>query len=182
MRYQSLSVSRQILLPAIALLIVVFAIMIAITSVLSERGALRQTEVELNNELKIIIGALDSEYESVKLRGERQGRFFEQFLGGTVQRSGELVRTGDADLPELTANGTVLNGNVELLERFQRLTGEEAAVLVVHQGKVYRAATLLKTDGRYVNGLPLPDTDPVAQAVLRGEGYQGLVIRNGEFT
>ncbi len=181
MRYQSLSVGRQILLPALALLIVVFAAMIATSSVLTERAALRQTELELNNELKIIVGALDSEYENVKLRGERQVRFFEQFLGGAVVPTGELIRTGDVDLPELTVNGAVLNGNVELLERFQRVTGEDAAVLTVHQGRVYRAATMLKKDGRYEHGTPLPDSDPVTQAVLRGADYQGLVIRNGEF-
>ncbi|ANQ86853.1 putative methyl-accepting chemotaxis transducer [Azoarcus olearius] len=181
MRYQHLSLSKQILLPALALLLVVFVSMIGFNSVLSERADLDQAGLELQNEARLIAGALDSQFESAKARGERQLRFLEQFIGGEVGPGSGTVTTGALELPEIVAKGTRLNGNVALLERFKALTNEDAAVLVVADGKVYRAATLLKKDGALLNGTALPDDDPAARAVLRGEAWQGLVIRNGEY-
>lgn len=181
MRYQDLSVGKQILLPSLALLFIVFVAMIGITSTLTERAAVAQAESDLQNQMRLITGALDSEYESVRNRGVRQLNFLEQFLGGQVHLSDETTLTGEIQLPLLLTSGELLNGNTELLERFHRLTGEEPAVLVIQDGKVYRAATLLKRDGRYQTGVPLADDDPAAQAVLRGEARQGLVLRNGEY-
>ncbi|WP_168225006.1 methyl-accepting chemotaxis protein [Azoarcus sp. DD4] len=181
MRYQHLTVGKQILLPALAVLLLVFALMIGLSAVMAERAAIAQSELELQNEVKLIVGALDSEFESVKVRGERQLRFFEQFIGGVPQLTAEPVSTGGVELPAVVAGGVTLNGNTALLERFRTLTGEDPAVLVIQQGKVYRAATLLKKDDKSMTGSAMPDDDPVTQAVLRGEARQGLVVRNGEY-
>ncbi|NMG34934.1 hypothetical protein GRF61_10830 [Azoarcus sp. TTM-91] len=181
MQYRDYSVGRQILLPAVALLVVVFAAMIGLTSLLTERASLGQSRLELENEMKLITGALDSEFESVKTRGMRQVNFFRQFLGGEFTVSDSRVATGEAELPAISLNGAIVNGDHAMLERFRRLTGDDSAVLLLVEGKVYRAATLLQKDGRYLDGVPLPDDDPVAKALRSGETYQGLVVRNGEY-
>jgi hypothetical protein len=76
----------------------------------------------------------------------------------------------------------VLNGQDRLLKAFRDLTGSDAAFLMIHDNKVYRLATLLKDkDGKPMNGVPLPDSDPVAKALLAGQDYQGLAIRGGKY-
>ena len=181
MRYRDFSLSRQLLWPAIAMLVVVFAVMIGVTAWLTERAALAQSQLELENEVKLVVGGLDSEFDSVKARGARQLRFFEQFLGGPVRLGEGTHKTGEVELPILTVNGNMLNANHEVLERFKKLTDEESAILLFQQGKVYRLSTLLKRDGKSMDGTTLADSDPVALALNRGEGYQGLVVRNGKY-
>ena len=58
----------------------------------------------------------------------------------------------------------MLNANHEALERFKKLTDEESAILLIQQGKVYRLSTLLKRDGKSMDGTTLADSDPVALA------------------
>ena len=181
MRYRDMPLGRQILLPAMFVLIVVFALMIGVSAWLTERAAMAQAQLELGNEVKLVVGGLDSEFDSVKARGARQLRFFEQFLGGAVRRGEGMHKTGDLELPTLTVNGALLNANHEPLERFKALTTEESAILVLHQGKVHRLSTLLKRDGKPMDGTALADSDPVTKALLAGEDYQGLVVRNGKY-
>lgn len=182
MRFQDFSIGKQILLPAIATLLIVFALMIGLSSQMAEQSALIRAEIDLGNQAKVIIGALDSEYEGAKSRGQRQLHFLEQYVGGTPVMTGQLVPTGDIDLPEISVNGVALNGNVMLMQQFVNLTGEDPTVLVVHQGKVYRAATLLIGEGGLMLGKPLPDDAPATKAILRGELFQGLEVHDGRYS
>ncbi|WP_333700316.1 methyl-accepting chemotaxis protein [Rivihabitans pingtungensis] len=181
MSYRTMPLGRQILLPAMLLLVLVFTIMIALTAWLTGQAAMAQAQLELGNEVRLVVGGLDSEFDSAKARGARQLHFFEQFLGGAVQPGEGLHPTGGLALPILSVNGVMLNSHHEPLERFKSLTSEEAAILAVYQGKVYRLSTLLKRDGKAMDGTALADNDPVARALLAGEDYQGMVVRNGKY-
>lgn len=181
MSYRTMPLGRQILLPAMLLLVLVFTIMIALTAWLTGQAAMAQAQLELGNEVRLVVGGLDSEFDSAKARGARQLHFFEQFLGGAVQPGEGLHPTGELALPILSVNGVMLNSHHEPLERFKSLTSEEAAILTVYQGKVYRLSTLLKRDGKAMDGTALADNDPVARALLAGEDYQGMVVRNGKY-
>ena len=181
MSYRTMPLGRQILLPAMLLLVLVFTIMIALTAWLTGQAAMAQAQLELGNEVRLVVGGLDSEFDSAKARGARQLHFFEQFLGGAVQPGEGLHPTGGLALPILSVNGVMLNSHHEPLERFKSLTSEEAAILTVYQGKVYRLSTLLKRDGKAMDGTALADNDPVARALLAGEDYQGMVVRNGKY-
>jgi hypothetical protein len=181
MSYRTMPLGRQILLPAMLLLVLVFTIMIALTAWLTGQAAMAQAQLELGNEVRLVVGGLDSEFDSAKARGARQLHFFEQFLGGAVQPGEGLHPTGGLALPILSVNGVMLNSHHEPLERFKSLTSEEAAILTVYQGKVYRLSTLLKRDGKAMDGTALADNDPVARALLAGEDYQGMVVRIGKY-
>ena len=85
MSYRTMPLGRQILLPAMLLLVLVFTIMIALTAWLTGQAAMAQAQLELGNEVRLVVGGLDSEFDSAKARGARQLHFFEQFLGGAVQ-------------------------------------------------------------------------------------------------
>lgn len=180
-RYRHLSISQQIILAAVAFLLLIFAVVTVVSSRLNEQTAIAETELELRDQARVLASILDAYFENVRVRGERQSRFLRQWLGGEVRLGEERVRTGEVELPALRLGNEILNGQQKRLADFRDLTGDEAALLVIDGGKVYRAATLLKRDGKFMDGTALSDKDPVTQALLKGEGYAGPVVRNGEF-
>ena len=179
--YRHMPISRQIIIVACSALIILFTAVTLIVTKLSMQHALTTTEQNLTQQVATIRGMLDAYFENVLARGNRQSDFFMKYLQGDVSRGSGTVRTGAVDLPELHAAGRVLNANHSLLESFKELSATEAAVLVVQDGQVYRAATLLKKDGQYMDGTAVPETDPVAKAILKGENYTGLTVRNGQY-
>jgi methyl-accepting chemotaxis protein len=180
-QYRHMPIGRQIIVVACGLLIVLFAIVTLVITKLSMQHALSTTEQNLTQQVATMRGMLDAYFENVQARGNRQSDFFQKFLQTNITHSSNLTRTGSVDLPILQAGGNVLNANHGLLENFKDLSATEAAVLVVHEGKVYRAVTLLKKDGQFMDGTEIPAADPVAKALLAGESYSGLTVRNGQY-
>lgn len=175
-------IAQQLIAATTLALIVVFATMTLVIQYQSENAALTVASGNLQHEAKLMAGTLDALFDAVKERGNRSSVFFQKFIGGTPVSGQNNVRTGEADLPVVTLNGEVLNGNERLLKAFRDLTGEEAAFLVIRDNKVYRLATLLKDkNGNAMHGVPLAEGDPVTKALLAGQDYQGLAIRAGKY-
>ncbi|UCV27599.1 methyl-accepting chemotaxis protein [Ferribacterium limneticum] len=166
----------------IAALVVVFSVMTLIVQQKADNAAIAVAEANLAHEAKLMASMLDSLFESVKERGDDESRFFLKYLAIQPEPGSGLVKTGDVDLPAVKLGNEVLNGNDRQLKAFRELTGSDAAFLIVRDNKVYRLATLLKDkEGKAMNGVPLPDGDPVAKALLAGQDYQGLAIRGGKY-
>lgn len=179
--YRRLPIARQIIIVAASLLLLIFTAMTVMATSMASRSAVALAESDLKEQMSILQDTLDSVFDSVLARGERQMNFFRRQLPGDFNLGSGMVRTGNVDLPVIRAGGEVLNGNRKMLLAFQELTGEDAAVLAVHEGKLYRAATLLKKDGVYQDGTEIKAGDPVADAILQGKDYGGLAIRNGTY-
>ncbi len=179
--YRRLPIARQIIIVAASLLLLIFTAMTVMATSMASRSAVALAESDLKEQMSILQDTLDSVFDSVLARGERQMNFFRRQLPGDFNLGSGMVRTGNVDLPVIRAGGEVLNANRKMLLAFQELTGEDAAVLAVHEGKLYRAATLLKKDGVYQDGTEIKAGDPVADAILQGKDYGGLAIRNGTY-
>ena len=179
--YRKLPIARQIIIVAASLLLLIFTAMTVMATSMASRSAVALAESDLKQQMSILQDTLDSVFDSVLARGERQMNFFRRQLPGDFNLGSGMVRTGNVDLPVIRAGGEVLNANRKILLAFQELTGEDAAVLAVHEGKLYRAATLLKKDGVYQDGTEIKAGDPVADAILQGKDYGGLAIRNGTY-
>ena len=179
--YRRLPIARQIIIVAASLLVIIFTAMTVMATSMASRSAVALAESDLKEQMSILQDTLDSVFDSVLARGERQMNFFRRQLPGDFNLGSGMVRTGNVDLPVIRAGGEVLNANRKILLAFQELTGEDAAVLAVHEGKLYRAATLLKKDGVYQDGTEIKAGDPVADAILQGKDYGGLAIRNGTY-
>ena len=179
--YRRLPIARQIIIVAASLLVIIFTAMTVMATSMASRSAVALAESDLKEQMSILQDTLDSVFDSVLARGERQMNFFRRQLPGDFNLGSGMVRTGNVDLPVIRAGGEVLNANRKMLLAFQELTGEDAAVLAVHEGKLYRAATLLKKDGVYQDGTEINAGDPVADAILQGKDYGGLAIRNGTY-
>ncbi|MDD2743041.1 MAG: Cache 3/Cache 2 fusion domain-containing protein [Rhodocyclaceae bacterium] len=175
-------IAQQLMIVTMTALIVVFAILTLIVQKNADRAAMTVAEQNLEHEARIMAGMLDSIFESVKVRGESQSKFFLKFAGATPLFLPELTKTGDVDLLTMRIGDEVQNNNPRLLHAFKDLTGDEAALLVVKDGKVYRLSTLLKDkSGKPMMGVPLPENDSVSKAVMAGQDYAGLAIRGGKY-
>jgi methyl-accepting chemotaxis protein len=179
--YRRLPIARQIVLTAVILLLLVFTVMTVMVYRMAEQSAIAEAAHSLEQQTKIMAGTLDSFFDNVKARGERQSKFFLQSIGGALSAGPGTFKTGDVDLPVFRVGGETANANHKLLESFKELTGDEAAFLVLKDGKVYRAATLLKKDGQSMDGTVLAANDPVTEALLKGQDYAGMTVRNGTY-
>ncbi|HJW04192.1 MAG TPA: methyl-accepting chemotaxis protein [Azospira sp.] len=179
--YQRMSIARQIILVSAALLVLIFTVMTVVATSMAGKAALQQAEGDLKGQMQVMADMLDIQFDAVLARGERQMNFFRRQLPGEVSLGSGLVRTGAIDLPRLLSGGETLNSNRRVLQAYRELSGEEAAFLVVHEGKLYRAATLLKKGDAYMDGTEIKSDDPVAAALLQGKDYAGLAIRNGAY-
>ncbi|HMX16287.1 MAG TPA: methyl-accepting chemotaxis protein [Rhodocyclaceae bacterium] len=175
------SIATQLIVATSALMAVLFAGAIGILGKLAADSALKGTEKSIDEEVRLMAGTADSYFAAVRDRGEREFRAFENYLPGKVVETGGTMRTGDADLPVLKAGSETLNGNRAPLEGFKNLFGSDAAILSVRDGRVLRTATLLKKDGRFMDGTEIPAGDPVAKALAAGQSYQGLTFRTGKY-
>lgn len=175
-------IAQQLIIATLAALIIVFSVLTLIVQDKANSSALAVTENNLENEAKLMAGALDALYDAVKVRGDAESQFFLKYAGGQPEAGVGQVKTGDVELPAIRLGNEVLNGNDRVLKAFRDLTGSDAAFLLIRDNKVYRLATLLKDkDGKPMNGVPIADGDPVAKALLAGENYQGLAIRGGKY-
>jgi methyl-accepting chemotaxis protein len=180
--FQRRPIAQQLIMATVLALLLVFASMTLIVQKKADSAALTVAEHNLTHEAKLMAGMLDSLFEAVRDRGNRQADFFWKFLDGQPSITSESMRTGDVDLPVIRLGGEVLNGNERILASFKALTGEETAFLVFKEGKVYRLNTLLRSkDGKPMHGVPLPENDPVARSLMADKDYQGLAIRAGRY-
>lgn len=175
-------IAQQLMILTMAALFAIFAILTLVVQRNADSAALTVAEHNLEHEARIMAGMLDSIFESVKDRGERQSQFFLKYVGGTPTVSPESSKVGDVELPIVRVGSEVMNANLKPLQSFKDLTGEETAFLAVKDGKVYRLSTLLKDkEGKSMNGVPIAENDPVSKAVLAGQNYAGLAIRGGKY-
>ena len=181
MNFSKYPISRQIVLAASVVLAVVFLLAITVLYRMASKAALNAAQQGLEQELKLMTGTLEGSFAAARDRSEREARFLQNYLPGKVAESGATMKTGEAELPVLKAGSETLNANRAVLENFKNLTGTEAAILSLKDGKVYRAATLLKKDGKYMDGTAIAENDPVAKAIAKGENYTGLTYRLGKY-
>ncbi|WP_043421944.1 methyl-accepting chemotaxis protein [Azonexus hydrophilus] len=175
-------IAQQLIMAILAALILVFALMTLIVQKRADGAALSVAEHNLTHEAKLMSGMLDALFDAVRERGSRQSDFFLRYLNGKLEPGEGMARTGDVDLPVMRLGGEVLNANDRVLAAFRNLTGDDAALLVLHSGKVYRLSTLLRNkEGKAMHGVPLPENDPVARSLMADKDYQGLAIRGGKY-
>ncbi|SMC23670.1 Methyl-accepting chemotaxis protein [Andreprevotia lacus DSM 23236] len=175
---------EQIAMLTIIVCVLVFAALIAMTSLSVNRVALDTAQKGLSDQLELVKGSLKLAYEGALLRSEGTMELFQKQLPGEFAISAETQATGSAgDAPLVKAGELVINGNTDILERLKRETGAEAAVIArTSAGKFVRITTLLKDkDGKSMLGSSIKADDPILQAITGGHDYLGLVMRNDHY-
>jgi methyl-accepting chemotaxis protein len=141
-------------------------------------------ESVLSGQLDMAALAMDDARLSAERQAQSMGKQFERLLasrGPLSLNDKEMVPTGPVMLPKMMAGKDALNADSSLLEDFKKTTGVEAAILMVHQGKVYRLSTLLKDkDGKFMVGTLIPPSDLAAKTVASGKAGTNVLTRNGK--
>jgi methyl-accepting chemotaxis protein len=125
--FQRRPIAQQLMILTMAVLFAIFAILTLVVQRNADSAALTVAEHNLEHEARIMAGMLDSIFESVKDRGERQSQFFLKYVGGTPTVSPESSKVGDVELPIVRVGSEVMNANLKPLQAFKDLTGEETA-------------------------------------------------------
>ncbi len=175
------SLTQQISAATIATIAIILLILTTATTWVAKRSAVESSQSELGNQIKTMQVVLDSYFENVKSRSERQFKILNELMPGELSLGDQLVTVNGVSMPAVTMGGRVINGDHKFLEELKTITDNEAAIIVIHDGKVLRASTLLKKDGKFLDGSEIPATDPVAKQLLSGQDYAGLTVRNGSY-
>lgn len=171
---------------AVASTVVTLAVMGALLAVMSWQT--RSTAVDATE--RAMMSAMSSAEQTLRLvlttatnRGAELLPTFIKMLGGEPKLDGSVAPTGSAgQAPRLHVGGVTVNGDSATLESFQNTYGADAAVLVRHDGKWIRAATLLKDEsGNYRVGSELAADDVLSRALDKGEDFAGLIQRNNRW-
>ena len=120
-QFEHQPIGHQLTLLMVGALVVIFAVMVWIVQHFSSKALVAETEHSLEQESKIMVGMLDSLFEGVKARGERQSSFFVKYAGGEPLPGQGTMRTGEVDLPVVRIGDEIVNGNDRLLEGSKRL-------------------------------------------------------------
>ena len=104
-------------------------------------------------------------------------------LGGMPELDGSLIDSDEGgEIPLLTLAGNIVNGDTSILERTEQRTGAVADILVRSNDKWVRAVTLLRNQNDQPRtGSAVPEADPVAQALAKGEPYSGVALYDGQW-
>ncbi|MDH4394819.1 MAG: Cache 3/Cache 2 fusion domain-containing protein [Limnobacter sp.] len=175
------SLTKQISISAAGVILLTMTVLTTSITMTGHNAAIQTAQTDLKQQSETVQKVLDGYFDAVNARAERQFKLLEQWLPGEILDTAQMINTNGQDLPALRVGGSVINGNTDLLEKFKTLTGGEIAILSVHSGKVHRASTLLKKDGKPMHGSEIAGTDPVAAALLAGKDYSGMTVRNGKY-
>ena len=180
--FKRLPVAQQIFILAGAVCLCVFASMTAFVSYSSEKSALRQTEAELQTQLRLVTDSMEYVFDDHMARSVRNLSTFKELLNGEVVATGSSMSTNGTDLPVLKVGNEVLNDNLRIVSEYARLTNVEGAVLVRKGNDFYRATTMLKDkQGKSMVGTPIPTDEASVVQLRKGEIYTGLLMRNDRY-
>ncbi|HEY1057769.1 MAG TPA: Cache 3/Cache 2 fusion domain-containing protein [Limnobacter sp.] len=175
------SLTKQISVFSAGVILTTMAVLTTVVTITGHQDAMEGARTDLKQQSQTVQKVLDGYFDAVNTRAERQFRLLEQWLPGDLIEQAQLINTNGRDLPTLMIAGTPVNGNTDLLNSFKSLTGDEIAFLSVYNGKVYRASTLLRKDGKAMHGSEISLTDPVGAALSAGKDYSGLTVRGGKY-
>ncbi len=160
--------------------VAVFGSLVIFTSLSVRDTAQDIAEHSLQTQLQLLGDAFTLAYTDASTRTASVERAFTQLVTEPPALSEERDSAG---LPQIKAGTRTLNNDNALLETFKQQTGAEVAVIAQDpKGKLIRVSTLLKDpSGKSMVGSVIKADDPVAQRVMTGQVYTGVVLRNDKY-
>ena len=177
------SLAKQVLVLALSVSALVSVLVSAVVAWQGLRAGRLAVEREMTDALGSINASLVSTFTSSRDRVERQLLVFQRMLGELPSPDGTLTETGVAgEIMTVRAGETVLNGNSAILQRMRSYTGAEPELVVRHNNRWIRAATLQRNpDGVPLTGHPVPANDFVATTMDSEQSATDIVYRNGRW-
>jgi methyl-accepting chemotaxis protein len=157
---------------------------VAVFSVMTFAHAERESaENAARGQVGAVVDSLELAYRSLEAGGKRRIAIFKLILGDNLHAAEGAGERDAYGLPHYRLGGESVNGNERLLLRWKDILGAEPALLLLNdKGEMVRAATLLKDKaGASMIGKPIPPAGNETKAVLEGNEWVGVVIRNGKY-
>ncbi|GHU30072.1 methyl-accepting chemotaxis protein [Betaproteobacteria bacterium] len=178
-RFFKLPMGRQLLLGIATLCLIAIAILSLFLSNYTRDIAIRETETSLKVNVDLISRTLEYVENTIKQQAVMTVEQWSSTLP-SARLTGDKVRQGERDIPEIVFEDIHANANPEYLEQYRKShPGQEPAFLIRNGNEMVRGSTLLKDkDGRYRDGTPV--TDAYIKTVLEGKTYVGTVQRSGK--
>lgn len=175
--------ARQLAFVVVVVCTILFSVMLFLLHSMTKQAAMQETEQHLSQQMSAISTALEDNFDSAKELARLRMQLFKRLLGSPPVRATEVENIGSfVGVPVFTAGGVRLNGNQDLLAKYQDVIGADPAVVVQHQGKFVRVATLLKdAKGASQQGQPLISNSLEEHAIKAGKPYFGFVNRSGKY-
>jgi len=176
------SLATQALVASLFASLLVVAITAGVVASSAIGSSKREIQREMGDVLKAFQESLMLSYDSAVERARVLAPLMQNEYGGLPIPDGNSTRSGNVNLPTLVAEGKVINNDTVPLENIRRYTGADSSVLVKHDGKWMRIATLVKdAEGKSMVGTALPENEFLAHALNSGHEGAGLLERNGHF-
>jgi methyl-accepting chemotaxis protein len=176
------SLATQVLVASLVTSVLVMAVTAGVVAWRSVDASKREIHREMGDVLKLIEENLTLSYDSAVERARVLAPLMQNEYGGLPIPDGNSTRSGNVDLPTLVSEGKVINNDSTPLANIRRYTGADSSVLVKHDGKWMRAATLVKdADGKSMVGTALPENEFLARSLDSGQEGAGLMERDGRF-
>lgn len=178
-RYLMLPLGRQIMLGIIIVSTIAIVLLGAALSTYTERVAVVEVEKALGVQVDLTQRTLEYAEDTLE---QQAASTLERFLATlpAPRLSGDRVRVGGADLPELMFGYIPAISNQAYLETYRQSNpGQDPAFLVRDGDRFYRATTLLKAkDGGYRDGEEVKER--YIEVARTGETYRGTLERAGK--
>ncbi len=177
--FNRMSVVSQLSISIGLLCAVIFVALIAVVSVSSNRAAIEQTQRALGDQADATAKLLDLSYENAMANAAKGMSAFKGALG-PISVGDDTVAMGKYPAVRVArAGGNMLNGDESRMKATRDLIGADPAVMVRVGDEFVRVATLLKdAEGRSQAGVAIKN-GPDTAALLKGDSYQGVVMRGG---
>ncbi|AOF80357.1 methyl-accepting chemotaxis (MCP) signaling domain protein [Methyloversatilis sp. RAC08] len=180
--FSRLSVVHQLSISIGLLCAVIFASLIVIVSMSTQRSTLQQTEAHLGEQADATVKLLDLSYHNAMASAEKGMSALKRGLGGDVVIGEDTMPMGSYGAVRIArVNGAALNGDTDRVSGLRDLIGADPAIMVRVGDEFVRVATLLKDkDGKSMAGKAISKSKET-DTLLAGKPYSGVVVRNGRF-
>lgn len=154
---------------------IVMGIFTLTLSAMITRKLEQRTIKELTQQVAMLTEHLSSYQTNLAISADKQMAVFRTYFADSfTSNPAKTVQVGDKQVPVLTSGSTVLNLNIDIVDRFTRITKDVGTIFVRTGDDFIRISTSLKKeDGSRAIGTALDRTHPAYQGLLKGEEFTG---------
>ena len=183
MNLRKLPLLQQQAVVIFAVCVVVFGALIASLSWLANRSAINQAETNLQRQVSLLADSVGDSFDAIQRSAKTRLDLYRRMLPGEITLAAGSMPAGKlAAVPVLQAGNTVLNGNMDMLNKVKSTLDGDPAVMVKQGDQFIRVATFLKNeDGTPRFGSTLSADGPEVAMLKEGKTYIGLLVRDGKY-
>lgn len=135
-------IKQQIMILVATICTIVFSVLVAITSYLSNNNAIEQAIEQIKVQAHLSEKVFEVSYEQLRLQADREVNLLTLALPNQFVRDNTFMMTGkNPNVPIFRNGDIVLNNNNTYINAIKKQTGNDPATMVFHNNEFYRVST-----------------------------------------